>query len=268
VNAQPWLVSGVLGLGFGLAAYLRHALTLDGALAAAVVGALTFGRGGRRAAAALMAFFISSSALSRLGEARKRSLPLAQGKGAQRDAWQVVANGGVAALCLLIGRTHGFIGSLAAAGADTWATELGLLARGEPRLITTLRAVPPGTSGGVTPQGFIASIGGALVVGLAWSMQDGGAGAVRTAVIGGLVGSVADSLLGATLQAVYRCSACGATIEEASHDACGAPAGRARGHVWMTNDAVNALATLVGALAGEILSTRTPDAAGHVRGGN
>jgi uncharacterized protein (TIGR00297 family) len=250
---RRWLIGAWLGTAFGLAAYWRRALTLDGALAAAIVGAVTCARGGVRAAAALLAFFVSSSALSRLGEAHKRALPLAQAKGSRRDAWQVAANGGVATLCLVTGRRHGFIGALAAAGADTWATEVGLLARGAPRLITTLRVVPPGTSGGITPQGVMASIGGALVVGLAWSVLGGDWRATRTAVLGGVAGSLSDSLLGATLQAVYCCSVCGATTEEPVHSACSARAEREHGLTWMTNDTVNAIATLIGATIAEIV---------------
>src|SRR5207248_1973783 len=114
-----------------------------------------FARGGLPAAAALLAFFASSSALSRFGESRKRALPLAQAKGAQRDVWQVFANGFVATVSLAIGRDEAFLGALAAAGADTWATELGMLASTPPRLITTLHRVEAGTSGGVTPVGLL-----------------------------------------------------------------------------------------------------------------
>lgn len=265
----------MLGLLLGAAvaglAYWRRALTGDGAGAAAAVGAVVFARGGAPATAALLAFFASSSALSRVGERRKRSAPLAQAKGARRDAWQVLANGGVATLSLLVGgRRHGggaYVGALAAAGADTWATELGMLARRPPRLITTLQPVERGTSGGVTPEGLRASLAGASVVGLAWALLGGGWRDVWGALGAGMTGSLVDSLLGATVQAVYRCHACGELTEAPVHARCGRQATLVRGQTWLTNDAVNALATLAGAAVGAVWE-HIPNAAGHVRGGN
>ena len=243
---RRWLLGAALGSSIAAAAYWRKALTLDGAIAASVVGAVVFACGGPRAAMALVAFFVSSSALSRIGEDRKQRSPLAQAKGAQRDAWQVLANGGVAALALATGRDRAFVGALGAAAADTWATELGLLARGQPRLITTLRPVPAGTSGGVTPTGLAASAGGALLVGLA-------SGRTRAAVIAGLSGSVVDSLLGATVQAAYMCEKCGAVIETPLHTPCNAHARKIKGLGWVNNDTVNAAATLSGALIATLL---------------
>jgi uncharacterized protein (TIGR00297 family) len=225
-------------------------LTVDGAVAAAIVGCIVFARGGLPAAGALLAFFGSSTALSRLGEAHKQSGPLAQAKGGRRDVWQVLANGGVAALSIGLGRRWaggGFVGALAAAAADTWATELGLLSKRQPRLITTLRPVAAGTSGGITPEGLAASVGGALLVGSTWTILGGGRQGVPIALVAGLGGSLVDSLLGATLQALYRCPACRTLTEGPVHRPCGEPTQRVHGHAWVTNDTVNALATLAGA---------------------
>jgi uncharacterized protein (TIGR00297 family) len=263
---RRWLIGAALGAGVAGAAYWRRALTLDGALAAAVVGCVVFARGGVPAAGALLAFFTSSSALSRLGERRKQHAPLAQAKGARRDAWQVVANGGVATLCIAMGRPMPFVGAMAAAGADTWATELGLLANGSPRLITTLRRVPAGTSGGITPEGVAASLGGGLIVGTAFRMLGGHRKAVRTAALAGVSASLADSLLGATLQAEYWCPHCQMLTEDAVHRPCDTRTDRRKGYAWMTNETVNVLATVVGAALGGLLGG--PNAAGHVRGGS
>jgi uncharacterized protein (TIGR00297 family) len=264
-NARAWLIGGLLGAAVAALAYWRQALTADGAAAAAVVGWITFARGGRSATGALLVFFGSSTLLSRLGERRKQALPLAQAKGARRDAWQVLANGGVATVATGLGRPYAATGALAAAAADTWATELGLLARQPPRLITTLRSVAPGTSGGITPEGLLASVGGAVVVGATAAALSGDRRLVRGAVLSGMAGALVDSLLGATLQAVYVCPTCEELTEVAVHPRCGSQALYRRGLTWMTNDAVNLLATLVGAAIGQL---QTPDAAGHVRGGS
>jgi uncharacterized protein (TIGR00297 family) len=259
-------VGALLGGGVAAVAYWRRALTLDGALAAALMGCVVFVRGGLPAAGALLMFFGSSTALSHLGEPLKRSLPLAQAKGARRDAWQVLANGGVATLCVALDRPLAFVGALAAAGADTWATELGLLAKGPPRLITTWRKVPAGTSGGISAQGLLASLGGSLVVGIAFAVLGGTRLAIRSGAVAGVVAALADSLLGATLQATYWCPPCETRCEEPLHRRCGTRTEFTNGLPWMTNDTVNALSTLVGAAIGAL--TREPDAAGHVRGGS
>jgi uncharacterized protein (TIGR00297 family) len=250
------LIAGTLGLGAGGLAYWRRALTLDGAIGAAAIGTIVHARGGLPADGALLAFFASSSALSRVGAQRKKQAPLAQAKGTRRDVWQVLANGGVAALLIGIAGQRGrapYLGALAAAAADTWATELGLLSRLQPRMITTLSRVEPGTSGGVTPEGLAASAEGALAVGLTYSLLGGDWRGLPTGVIAGTFGSLVDSLLGATVQAAYRCEICDQATEEPIHPRCGQPTRLERGHPWVTNDAVNALATLAGAAAGALI---------------
>jgi len=236
------LLAPALAVAVAVGAYRRGALTLDGAVAAAGVGWVAFARGGVKGAVSLLAFFVSSSALTRLRERRQRS-GLAQEKGGQRDSVQVLANGGWATLALLLGYEESYVAGLAAAGADTWATEIGMLANQQPRLITTWRPVEPGMSGGVTVAGLLASVGGAAVVGLAWWLGGGTREAVRLAVLTGVFGSVLDSVLGATLQAVYRCESCDAWAESQVCKACRGANRRVRGVLAVNNDSVNALAT-------------------------
>ncbi len=252
---------GGLALGLALAAvtaglaYRAGALARGGALGAVLVGGLTFAGGGLAAALLLIAFFATSSGLSRLGGWRKQRLGEAFSQRPQRNLAQVLANGGVAAgLALLHGLRPearwlaGLTGALAAAAADTWATEVGMLFGRWPRLVTTGRQVPPGTSGGVTLEGTLASLAGAaLLAGLGGALLGDGALAVG-AWAGGVAGALVDSLLGATLQAVYRCPACGQETEQHPLHRCGETTHPARGWCWMNNDTVNLLATVTGAL--------------------
>lgn len=251
----PFLLAGGVGLG----GYRARALTASGALAAALMGGVVLGGGGWPAAVALNTFFASSSLLGRWRSVeRARSGALAQAKGGQRDAWQVLANGGVAAVALLAhargwARGEGaFLGALGGACADTWATEVGTLAARSPRLATTWRVVPHGTSGAVTPLGLAASLSGGLLVGATWAALAGRSrlAAMRAAVVGGLVGSLADSLLGATLQARRWCPVCRRPTEARRHRVCGTPTAHVGGWRWVDNDVVNGLATLVGGLVG------------------
>lgn len=233
------------------AAHRARALTASGAIAAWIVGACVFAAGGWVFAAVLFAFFVPSTMLSRIGRERKREL-VDIGKHGSRDAWQVVANGGVAALCaVLAAATHAqpiaaaFAGAFAAASADTWGTEIGTLAKAAPRSILTFAPLAPGISGGVTLAGTLAEIGGACVVGMvAWAL---GVGAWWIVAAGGFAGALADSVLGASLQELRYCPSCRRVCETDPH-VCGSATVLRRGAPWMSNDAVNACAAAIGAL--------------------
>jgi len=261
----PQLALGIL-LG-GAVAYLAYRLRLlnrGGAIAAALLGAAVFGLGGLGWALLLLAFFLSSSALTRLFRGQKRGLEAQFSKGGQRDAAQVLANGGIAGLFVLLHAVFpaaawpwaGFAGALAAVNADTWATELGVLSRAQPVLITTRRLVERGTSGGITRAGTFASFGGAFLIGLLAALfWPGGALDIftfltRAGWIGlfGLLGSLLDSTLGATLQAIYFCPSCGKETERHPLHTCGTPTTRKRGLPWLNNDWVNAACALAGAV--------------------
>lgn len=252
------MIQAALGVALaaivGVAAYRTRALSLGGAIAAFVVGSAIFGRGGWPAAAVLFAFFIPSTLLSRVGAARKRVLT-GERSGA-RSAWQVLANGGVAALCALPGvhaatpLAAAFAGAFAAASADTWGTEIGMLSRTPPVSIVTLRPLAPGRSGGVTLLGIAASCAGAFCVAIVAALT--GLAPFASVAIGGIAGAVADSVLGASLQALRWCPACECECETVRHD-CGTQTTLRRGARWLENDGVNFAATLCGALVAAIV---------------
>lgn len=224
-------------------------LSRSGTIAAAFVGAAALIAGGWHAVAVLFAFFIPSMLLSRVGRERKRAL-VDIGKHGARDAAQVLANGGVAALTILASLRLGapmlasFAGALAAASADTWATEIGTLAKGAPRSILTLRPLAAGLSGGITVQGSLAQIGGAFVVALVATLVH--IAPFLPVLLGGVIGSIVDSVLGVTLQVLRYCPQCRRDCETNPH-ACGAPTVVRRGLRWFDNDAVNFAATICGA---------------------
>lgn len=185
-------------------------LTRRGAVAALAVGLATLWGLGWRGVALLFAFLISSSLLSQ--------------KSTTRNARQVVANGGIAALAALTGSWTAFASAVAAATADTWASEIGRHARALPRLITTARPVPAGTDGGITLLGTVGGIAGAAFIALP-SLLWGRHGIAIAAA--GVLGMFVDSVLGATVQGTVR---------------------------WLDNDAVNLVATASGAGLGLALS--------------
>jgi len=251
-----------MGLGSAAAAlvawgaYRAHALASSGAWAALVVGGLVFGLSGWAWAGLLLVFFVSSSALSHLFRRRKHALSEKFAKGSRRDWGQVAANGGLAAALAVFHAWRpearwawvAFAGALAAVNADTWATEIGVLSPWKPRHILTGQPVPPGTSGGVSPLGLAAALGGAALLGgcAVWGFPTWQTALAVT--VGGWGGAVLDSLLGATVQAMFFCPACHKETEHSPRHTCGTPTHWQRGWRWMNNDVVNALASFAGAV--------------------
>ena len=260
------LLGFVLASLIGYLAYKRGSLSRSGVVGAIVTGGLIFGFGGFGGAALLLIFFISSSALSRFKESQKESLTEKFSKGSQRDLAQAFANGGVAAVCMAaFGLTQypvWWIASaiaLATANADTWATELGVLSKTPPRLITTAREVEVGTSGGITVMGTMSAFAGSALVALTAliaiqldpNLQPLTPNPIFKFVIiaiAGLLASLFDSVLGATVQAIYYCDHCRKETERHPQHTCGGTTRSLRGWRWLNNDVVNFLATLMGAV--------------------
>ncbi|KJE90655.1 hypothetical protein, variant [Capsaspora owczarzaki ATCC 30864] len=233
------LVSSAVA-GYGLK---RNSLSRSGAALAMVVGYLT-SLAGFRFFAVLLFFFLSSSKLTKFGAKQKQKLEDGFVEGGRRTAMQVFCNGGVATMlaycyvvfvggdqpCLDRARfpletaiCAAFVGHYACCNGDTWASELGILSKTPPRLITTFKPVPAGTNGGISLLGTGASVAGGASIGavmwLAWLLRNlvyeqlGHHELVRATdqcppqwplivlgLVGGLVGSIVDSLLGALLQ--------------------------------------------------------------------
>jgi len=268
-----------LGLGLLFSAaigglgYWRRALSSSGLVGAILVGTITFGLGGWVWGLVLITFFVSSSWLSHYRQAAKEQLADKFAKGSRRDVGQVLANGGLGALLAVVFAWRpdpllfaAFVGVMGSTTADTWATELGVLSRETPRLITTGREVTAGTSGGVTWLGIWASLAGALLIGAVATALTQAASLVRgsgwqaaavsyslLAVIGGVTGSVVDSFLGATVQGIYFCDSCGKETERRIHR-CGSPTRLVRGWGWLNNDLVNLAASAAGGLTAVCLA--------------
>lgn len=256
----------ILAALVSITALKAGALSRSGAIAAAILGTIIFGLGGLGWAILLLIFFVSSSLLSRLFKQQKNALEEKFSKGSQRDAGQVLANGGIAGGCVILHLLFpeaiwpwvAFAGTLAAANADTWATELGVLNPKLPRLITTAQEVERGTSGGISLTGSLAALAGAFLVALAsvilwqgkfFSIAPAAAAWVICISLAGLAASLVDSLLGATLQAIYHCPSCNKETERFPTHTCGEQTVFKRGVKWMNNDWVNLLCTLAGAAA-------------------
>ena len=268
------LVMGlVLSALIGGLGYWRRALSTSGLLGAILVGTVIFGLGGWVWGLLLITFFVSSSWLSHYREADKQAITDSFAKGGRRDFGQALANGGLGALLAVAFALRpnplffaAFLGVIGSVNADTWATELGVLSRMSPRLITSGQEVPAGTSGGVTGLGVWASLAGALLIGAvataltqAISLLRGNGWQVNAvsypllAVIGGMAGSLFDSLLGATVQGIYFCDYCEKQTERRIHR-CGRSTRPVRGWKWLNNDVVNLAASAAGGFTAALLA--------------
>lgn len=246
------LAGFVLAGAIAFVARTVRALSTGGAVAALLVGTAA-AIAGWTWATVLIVFFVTSSALSRFRHAtREARIGRIVEKGNERDAVQVLANGGVFAAGALLATATGesawaaaALGALAAATADTWATEVGTVSGGLPRSIISFEPLPAGTSGGVTVPGTLASIAGAaFIAGVGYFTGVGGASVA--VFVGGVLGSLADSLIGGTVQERRWCDGCSEATERRTHY-CGSATRVVGGVPGARNDFVNVVCTLVGA---------------------
>ncbi len=227
-------------------AYKLKSLNAGGTAGAFIMGIFIFGTGGLQWITPILAFFILSSILSKIG---KKSAETTQ-KDARRDVVQVFANGGVPMIIALVNFYYPFnyayalfLAAIATATADTWATEIGYFSKRNPRHILNFKSVEKGTSGGVTFLGFLGSVLGAgtiALIGLNW-LNDF---PIHLIVLAGFVGSVVDSILGGSIQAMFRCAICNKETEKRIH--CDKHTDHIHGFKWLDNDGVNFVNTIVG----------------------
>jgi uncharacterized protein (TIGR00297 family) len=260
---QVTLLSSLVDLAivvtFALIAIGAGAIDKRGFLASLAVGYPILLGGGWRWFVIVATFFVLGVAFTWYRYGYKKSIGSAQEKGGARNWPNILANGGIAAL-LGLGEFLGgglvfsvlYVGAVSAAASDTVATELGLLNRAPPRLITDLRkAVSPGTSGGVSPTGFAGTLLASALIGVVAALLGVASDlqapyVLAVSISGGVIGSLADSVAGATIQRKSYCSVCGKPSENLTH--CGEPTIFSSGVKLVDNHVVNVLATVFGAL--------------------
>ena len=206
-NVRNWWIYAAITLIFAGFGWAVRGVSRSGALAGAAVCYGLIVGAGWVGFAALCAVFLLTWAATRVGSTHKRSLGTAESRRG-RSALQVFANIGVALLCALLYAHWGdqrwlvcLGAALAEASADTVSSEIGQVLGGVPRLVTNWKAVIAGTDGAITLAGTLAGAAAAAVVTATCVL--GGMFPWRAGLIcfaAGMLGTVADSFLGATLE--------------------------------------------------------------------
>ncbi len=258
------LAGAIISLALAIYAFRKEALSATGTLAAVLLGVSVFWLGGTDWFVVLAAFLVSSIILTRYKESQKADVVKQFAKGGTRDFWQVLANGGIVGiLAVAFFYYHepviyyAFLGVIGTVTADTWATELGILGKRKPLLITNLKSVPIGTSGAVSTIGLAITVIAGVFIGAVASASINLFGTpvstyplLMVLAISGaaaFIGSLADSFLGATVQVMYYSKHHRKETERSFTD--NEKNVLIRGHRWLDNDIVNLAASIVGGLA-------------------
>lgn len=250
------VVEFFLVIAVAVAAILLHTIDARGFLASVVVGFSIIYGGGFPWFVIVAVFFILGVAFTLYKYGYKRELGSAEEKGGARNWPNILANGGVASIVAILNFLSPspvlgvlFLGAVSASAADTAATELGLLSRSRPILITDLaKAVAPGTSGGVSKLGILGAVLASMVIGLMallLGLLPLQLEVVFLCVIGGNFGAIFDSVLGATIQRRGFCIVCLKPTEALKH--CGEKTRATGGLPYVENNVVNLIATVAGA---------------------
>ena len=213
----------------GFITYYRKSLDLFGSAVMIIMGIVIIFSAGTNWLLLIILFLVMSLLATKFSKKYKLSLGEFEGR---RTSKNVISNGVVACFMAAFGGYYlpfvgGFIGAIATATADTLASEIGVLDQ-HPRLITTLQTVDPGTNGAVSVLGASVVIIGAAIIGVAayfLGVMENPLLAIGVAIVSGTIGCFADSILGALFENRHL----------------------------ITNEHLNLMATIVGALVGILL---------------
>jgi len=201
-------------VGFGYVSWALDTASITGMLTGILLGLVTVVLGGYDWFVVMLAFFGVGGLSTKFRYEEKLARGVAEPDGGARGTANVLGNSlpGLVAVVLFAASEHSmvpvaadvfqyaFAGSMATALGDTLSSEIGGL-YDEPRLVTSLERVEPGTDGAVTWQGELAGLSGsAVIAGLAVALFSLPAVGGVLVVAGGVAGMTADSLLGAVIE--------------------------------------------------------------------
>lgn len=232
--SYPWLIAVALNTILLAIAYIipKKLLTPAGYLHAWVLGVLIWGTLGWRGYTLIMFYFLVGSAVTKIGIKQKEAEGIAEKRSGIRgpeNVWGSALAGTICAiLTLLVGSPYrellilGYVASLSTKLSDTSASEVGKAYGKRTFLITTLQPVSRGTEGAISLEGTLAGIiASAAIASLGWAIGLIDGIGVIWCILAAFVATNLESLIGATLQTKWE---------------------------WLTNEYVNVINTLIGAM--------------------
>lgn len=247
------VLAQVFSILVGIVSYQRKSISLSGLLALLFISGLYIWLDQVMLLIVVYAMFASSTLLTKFRKKDKAEFETINEKNGPRDFIQAIANLGPATVFMLLYYIYsndywlaGFLGSVAAANADSWASEIGGLSKQKPVMITNFKQVDKGVSGGITFLGIIGGIIGSMFIVFLFQLVQVTFQLSRisniilfAAVFGGLFGFLLDSFIGALSQALYISES--GEFKEFSNE----KVRKVKGFSWMSNDLVNFISTLV-----------------------
>lgn len=249
-----FIIGQIASISIAYIAYKKQALTLSGAIGAIILGTGIFVCSGLYGSFLVIVFFSTSTLFTFIKNRNKKEIEKQYEKSGGRDFWQVFANGGVGLLyCLQYHSTPNpkyliLIGvSFAAPNADTWASELGVFSKSLPMSLRTFKKVSKGSSGAISFLGMLMSLLGSIVIAfsaiiiiIVFQLNISPISLSKVFLViflGGILGSFIDSILGATIQAIYYNESLKKETEKPTHN--GKTNVLLRGYKYFNNDFVN-----------------------------
>lgn len=233
--SNPWAIAIALHSVLLAIAWLlpKKLLTPIGYLNAVVLGIIVWGTLGWRGYVIVMFYFLVGSGLTFVGIEQKEAEGIAEERSGVRGAGNVWGSALTATICAIAtlgvdspGRellVLGYVASFCTKLSDTTASEVGKAYGKTTYLITTLKSVPRGTEGAVSLEGTLAGIAASVVLaGIAWAIGMIGGIEIIWCVVAAVIATTIESLIGATLESRLT---------------------------WLTNDLVNLINTIIGALS-------------------
>ena len=245
---MPWVIAiGLNSVLLAIAWFVpKKLLTPAGLLHAWVLGIIIWGTLGWRGYSVIMFYFLVGSAVTRIGMAEKEAAGIAEKRSGARGPENVWGSAFTATVCALAAYVAssfastwtpelvtlfllGYVASLSTKLSDTSASEVGKAYGKRTFLITTLQPVERGTEGAVSLEGTLAGIvASAALASVGWAVGLIGYFSIVICVVAAFIATNLESVIGATLQAKYE---------------------------WMTNEVVNVINTMIGAIAAILITT-------------
>jgi uncharacterized protein (TIGR00297 family) len=253
------LIIGItLSLLISYTAFKKNSLNLSGFFGAMLLGTLLYVFGSMYFWSILIGFFVSSSILTKFKKKDKETLDDITEKTGSRDFMQVIANGGLGLIYAILYYTLkdpvyllAYAVSFSAANADTWSSEIGVLSKSSPFSIITFKRTMKGQSGAISLLGTLAAFLGALFISIIFIIEYAFSFGWTNKLIFyflivllcGFIGSIVDSILGATIQAKYKCKVCDKITEKRDHHDIETM--HVKGFKIINNDVVNFISPLI-----------------------